>query len=76
MPLVSSLNIRPGTQPNSITKAEGLAMDKNIIAQQNTVGHKKVSNETTYNSSPKGVKEAQQSANFTKVDSHKSIGLR
>jgi hypothetical protein len=44
--------------PHSITKAEGLAMKNIIIAQRNTVGHKqKVSNKTTYNSSPKVSRE-------------------
>ncbi len=43
--------------------------------QRNTVGHKKGFNETTNNSSPKGVEEAQQLANCMKVDSHKSVGL-
>jgi hypothetical protein len=27
--------------PNSIAKAEGLAKEQNITAQQNTIGHKK-----------------------------------
>jgi hypothetical protein len=64
--------------PHSITKAEGLAMKHNIAAQQNTVGHKqKVSNETTYNISPHGVKRARQSAKKTEVDSHRrSLSLR
>jgi hypothetical protein len=35
--------------PHSITKAEGLATEQNITAQQNTVGHKKGFKETTYN---------------------------
>jgi hypothetical protein len=35
-----------------------------------------VSNETAYNSSPKRVKEAQQSANYMEVDSNKNVGLR
>jgi hypothetical protein len=51
-------------------------MEQNITAQQNTVGNKKGFNETTYNSSPKGVEEAWQSANCWKVDSQMSIGLR
>ncbi len=37
---------------------------------------KRVSKETTYISSPKGMEEAWQSASFTGVDSHKSVGLR
>ncbi len=40
-------------------------MKQNITAQRNTVGHKKGFNETTYNSSPKGMEEAWQSANCT-----------
>jgi hypothetical protein len=51
-------------------------MKYNITAQRNTVGHKKGFNDTTYISSPKGVEEAQQSANLTKVDSHESVCLR
>ncbi len=62
--------------PHSIAKAEGLAMKQNITGQWNTVGNKNVSNETTYNSSPKGVKEAQQSANCREDDSPGSVGLR
>jgi hypothetical protein len=63
IPLVSSMDILPGTQTTNITKAEGLAMKHNITTQRNTVGHKqKVSNMTTYTSSPKRVKGAQQSA--------------
>jgi hypothetical protein len=62
--------------PHCTIKADGLATEQNTTAQWNTVGHKKDFNETTYNSSPKGVEEAQQSANCMKVDSHKSVGLR
>ncbi len=40
MPLVSSMDIRPETWPNSITEAEHLAMEQNMTAQRNTVGHK------------------------------------
>jgi hypothetical protein len=39
--LVSSMDMCPQTRPNSITKAEGLAMEQNITAQRNTIGHKK-----------------------------------
>ncbi len=62
--------------PHSITKADGLAMEHYMTAQQNTVGHKKISIETTYNSSPKGLEQAPQSADCMEVDSHKSVGLR
>jgi hypothetical protein len=52
-------------------------MKNNITAQRNTVGHKqKVSNKTTYDSSPKGVKGAQQSTKCMEVDSHRSFSLR
>ncbi len=37
---------------------------------------KRVSKETTYISSPKGMEEARQSASFTGVNSHKSVGPR
>jgi hypothetical protein len=58
MPLVSSNDICPGTQPTQITKAEGLATEQNITAQRNTICHKKGFNETTHISSAKGVEEA------------------
>ncbi len=54
----------------------GLAMKQHITAQQNTVGHKRVSNKTAYNSSPKRVEESSQPADCMEVDSHKGIGLR
>ncbi len=37
MPLVSSADILPKTQPHSITKAEGSAVHNNTTAQQNAV---------------------------------------
>jgi hypothetical protein len=53
-----------------------MAMKQHRTAQQNTVGHKKGFQGTTYNISPKGVEEAGQSANCMEVDSHKRVGLR
>ncbi len=38
MPLVSSAEVLPETQPHSIMKAEGSAINKNTTAQRNTVG--------------------------------------
>jgi hypothetical protein len=43
--------------PHSITKTEGLAMEKNLAAQQIIAGHKKGFNETIYISSPKDMEE-------------------
>ncbi len=51
-------------------------MEKNLAAQQIIAGHKKGFNETIYISSPKDMEETWQSANFTEVDSYKSVGLR
>ncbi len=54
MPLVISKDICPGTQLTQYYPSWWLGHEIILTAQQNTVGHKKrVSNETTYISSPK-----------------------
>jgi hypothetical protein len=53
MPLVTSKDIRPGTWLTQYSQSWWLGHEITLTALCNTVGHKRVSKETTYISSPK-----------------------
>ncbi len=73
MPLVSSMDICPGTQPTQYYQSWRLGYETKHNSPEE---YCRPQTRFPTNSLPKGVKEAWQLANFTEVDSHKVVECR